>query len=75
LANLSGMLKQLKKERGRVERQLSSLDAAIRAFASVYSGGQGARNKRRKMSAQGRARIVAAQKARWAKFKRGKKTA
>ena len=36
-ANLSGILKQLKEERAQVERQLSGLDAAIRAFANVYN--------------------------------------
>jgi flavin-binding protein dodecin len=34
---LSGILKQLKEERSQVERQLSGLDAAIRAFANVYN--------------------------------------
>lgn len=29
MANLSGFVKQLKKERDRVERQLSGLDAAL----------------------------------------------
>jgi hypothetical protein len=66
LANLSGIVEQLKKERAQVERQLSGLDAAIRAFASVYSGAKPGR-KRRKMSAKGRARIAAAQRARWAR--------
>jgi hypothetical protein len=69
---LSGILKQLKKERAQVERQLSGLDAAIRAFASFYTGAKPGR-KRRKMSAKGRARIAAAQRKRWAKVKREKK--
>jgi hypothetical protein len=68
LANLSRIVNQLKKERAQVERQLSGLDAALRAFANVYSGGSKTK-PRRKMSAKGRARIVAAQKARWAKVK------
>jgi hypothetical protein len=58
----------LKKERAQIERQLSGLDAALRAFVGVYSGGSKTK-PRRKMSAKGRARIVAAQKARWAKVK------
>jgi hypothetical protein len=61
-------VKQLKKERAQIERQLSGLDAALRAFAGVYSGGNPGR-KRRKISAKGRARIAAAQRARWAKVK------
>ena len=68
LANLSAIVKQLKKERAQVERQLRGLDAALRTFASVYSGGKPGR-KRRKISAKGRARIAAAQRARWAKLR------
>jgi len=37
LANLSGILKQLKEERAQLERQLSGLNAAIRTFANVYN--------------------------------------
>jgi hypothetical protein len=58
----------LKKERQRVEKQLSGLDAALRAFAGVYSGGSKTK-PRHKMSTKGRARIAAAQRARWAKVK------
>ena len=71
MANLSGILKQLKRERDRVHQQLSGLNAALEAFAGVYRGNDGIK-PRRKMSAKGRARIVAAQKARWAKV-RGQK--
>ena len=72
LANLSGIVKQLKKERDRVQQQLSGLNAALEAFAGVYRGQNGT-NPRRKMSAKGRARIAAAQRARWAKVKREQK--
>jgi hypothetical protein len=65
MANLSSLVKQLKKERDRVERQLSGLNAALRAFAGVYSGS--AVNGKRRISAAGRKRIAAAQRARWAK--------
>ena len=68
LANFSGIVGQLKKERAQVERQLRGIDAAIKAFANVYSGAKPGR-QRRKMSAKGRARIAAAQRARWAKTK------
>jgi hypothetical protein len=68
LANLSGILKQLKRERDRVHQQLSGLNAALEAFAGVYRGNDGIK-PRRKMSAKGRASIVAAQRARWAKVK------
>jgi hypothetical protein len=66
LANLSGILRQLKKERDRVQQQLSGLNAALEAFAGVYRNGS---QPRRKMSSKGRARIAAAQRARWAKVK------
>jgi len=61
-------VKQLSKERDRLHRQLSGLNAALEAFAGVYRGNAGTK-PRRKMSAKGRARIAAAQKARWAKVK------
>ena len=70
MANVSSILKQLKAERDRVARQLSGMDAALRAFAGVY-GGKPSR-KRRKMSAKSRAKIATAQRARWAKFRKSK---
>ena len=68
MANLSGIVKQLSKERDRIHRQLSGLNAALEAFAGVYRGNNGIK-PRRKLSAKGRASIVAAQRARWAKAK------
>ena len=68
LTNLTGIVKQLSKERDRLHQQLSGLNAALEAFAGVYRGNNGF-NPRRKMSANGRARIAAAQRARWAKHK------
>ena len=73
MANLSGIVKQLKQERDRVAKQLSGLEAALTAFASAYSGTKPSR-KRRKMSAKSRAEIAAAQRARWAKFRAKKKS-
>jgi hypothetical protein len=71
MANVSSIISQLKKERDRVERQLSGLNAALTAFANVH-GGKPIR-KRRKMSAKSRAMIAAAQRRRWAKFKKSAK--
>lgn len=71
MANVSDIVKQLKTERDRVEKQLTGLNAALSAFVGVYAGAKPTR-KRRKLSAKGRANIVAAQRARWAKV-RGKK--
>jgi len=47
------------------------LNAALTALAGLY-GGKPSR-KRRKMSAKGRAKIAAAQRRRWAKFRAAKK--
>ena len=71
MANLSGIVKQLKKERDHVQQQLTRLNGALEAFAGVYRGSNGLR-PRRKISAKGRASIAAAQRARWAKV-RGQK--
>jgi hypothetical protein len=72
MANLTGIVKQLKKERDRVERQLSGLNAALSAFVGFYNGAKPTR-KRRKMSAEAKARIAAAQRARWAKVRAKRK--
>ena len=48
MANLSSIMKQLRKERDRVEKQLSGMDAALRAFAGVYGGGKPSRKRRKK---------------------------
>jgi len=74
MANLSGIVKQLKKERDLVEKQLSGLNAALSAFAGVYAGSKPTL-KRRKLSAKARAKIAAAQRARWAKVRAKKKAA
>jgi hypothetical protein len=68
LANLSGIVKQLSKERDRLHQQLSGLNAALEAFAGVYRGNNGIK-PRRTVSAKGRASIAAAQRARWAKVR------
>jgi len=39
MPNLSSIITQLKKERERVAKQLSAMDAALRAFTGVYSDG------------------------------------
>lgn len=68
MTKVTGIVKQLKKERDRVERQLSGLNAALAAFVGVYAGNKPIR-KKRTLSAPGRKRIAAAQRARWAKIK------
>lgn len=66
MANLSGIVQQLKDERVRVEQQLSALNAALTAFVGAYSGSAKSKGTR-KMSAAARKKISLAQKARWAK--------
>jgi hypothetical protein len=80
MAKVPGIVKQLKKERDKVERQLSGLNAALSAFIGAYTGKAGnttakPTRKRRKMSAKARARIGAAQKARWKAWKAKQKKA
>jgi len=66
MVNVKKLVKQLQKERDKVEKQLHGLNAALTAFAKVYTGKIGTR---RKLSAKARARIAAAQKRRWAAWK------
>jgi hypothetical protein len=68
---MSGIVRQLKKERDHVAKQLEGLNAALSAFVGVYTGAKPA-GKRRKLSAEARAKIAAAQRKRWAKVKAGK---
>ena len=65
MANLAGVVQQLKKERDQAARMVERLDAALAAL----NGGSYAKRTgtRRTISAAGRARIAAAQRARWAR--------
>jgi hypothetical protein len=69
MADVFSIIAQLKKERDRVERQLSGLNAALTAFANVYGAGKPTRKRRKTMSAAARNRIAAAQRRRWAKVR------
>jgi hypothetical protein len=63
--NLAGFVQQLRKERDQAARTVQQLDAAL---AALDGGSYGRRTgTRRNISAAGRARIAAAQRARWAK--------
>jgi len=65
MANLAGVVRQLRKERDQAARTVQQLDAAL---AALNGGSYGRRTgTTRKISAAGRARIAAAQRARWAK--------
>jgi hypothetical protein len=70
MTNLDAVVQMLRKEHARVSKQITAISAALSAFGSTYAAnGTG----RRKHSAAGRARIAAAQKARWAKARAGNK--
>jgi hypothetical protein len=65
--NLAGVVQQLRKERDQAARTVEQLDAALAALdGDSYGRRTGAT---RKISAAGRARIAAAQRARWAKVR------
>ena len=65
--NLAGVVQQLQKERDQAARTVEQLDAALAALTGVSGKRTGIR---RKISAAGRARIAAAQRARWAKVRK-----
>lgn len=68
MANLAGVVQQLRKERDQAATVVERLDAAL---AALNGGSYGKRTRTRsRMSAAGRARIAAAQKARWARVRR-----
>jgi hypothetical protein len=64
MANLAGVVQQLRKERDQAARTVQQLDAALAALTGVSGNRTGTR---RRLSAAARARIAAAQRARWAK--------
>jgi hypothetical protein len=68
MANLAGVVQQLRKERDYAARTVKQLDAALAALDGGSYGRQ--TGTRRKISAAGKARIAAAQRARWAKVRR-----
>lgn len=69
MANLAGVVQLLKKEHGRLTKELQGISAALAAFGKSYGKGTGTRGR---LSAAARARIAAAQRARWAKVKASK---
>jgi hypothetical protein len=66
------VVQELDRERIRLETELHKVSAALTAFGRAYLGGAKpgrARGKQRTISAGGRKRIAAAQRARWAKLR------
>ena len=70
MPDLSDVVRQLKKERDNAQQLVASLDAALRALKHL--GGGVSAPRRRHLSVAARKRIAAAQKARWAKYKKEK---
>ena len=73
MAYLGEMVKELTQERSRMAGHMRTLDKAISVLRKLAKGTRlalvtGGR-KRRTMSAAGRRKIAAAQRARWAKWK------
>jgi hypothetical protein len=64
MINLTALLRQLEHERTRLASQLENLNRAVSAL-----NGTGSRQGGRTISAAGRRKIAAAQRARWAKAK------
>ena len=87
MATLHRAVKELESERSRLEKELERVNAALSALSGLNgvgsdrerrgAGGRRTVRPQRHMSASARRRIAAAQKARWAKLRRGrvKKTA
>ena len=66
---MQSVISELQKERKRLEDELHRVAAALTAFGNVYMHGSRPTRKKRTISAAGRKRIAAAQRARWAKIK------
>jgi len=62
---MTAIVQQLKKEHDRLNREIRGVSAALAAFGAAYG------RPKRQLSAAARARIAAAQRARWAKVKSG----
>ena len=74
---IQSVVKQLEQERARLEDQLHRVTVALTTFGKVYMHGKKrgpvVTRKKRTISAAGRKRIAAAQRARWAKVRASKK--
>jgi hypothetical protein len=72
MSTTTKVIKQLQAQRKQTERELEKLNLAIRVLSSL-GGVQGTVRRKPKFSAAARARIAAAQRARWAKLKAAQK--
>jgi hypothetical protein len=79
MTNLTGVIRKLWKEKQRVHGEMERLNAALAALGSLGGlEGKAKRSRapkvRRPMSAAARKKIAAAQRLRWAKWKKNKRT-
>jgi hypothetical protein len=72
MADLFKAVQELQQQRNYLQAQLSALDTAISLLSSSTQRRAG-RGGPRRMSAAARQRIAAAQRARWAKWKKRRK--
>ena len=70
---VQSVISELQKERKRLEDELHRVTAALTAFGKVYLRAGKSSQKKRTISAAGRKRIAAAQRARWARLRAAKK--
>jgi len=64
---MQSVVSQLHKERTRLEDELHRVTAALTAFGRAYMHGSKGMRRKRIISAAGRKKIAAAQRARWAR--------
>ena len=74
MANLGRMLRQLREERSRAQKELDRLDEAIAVFEKLVGANPRAQTRvrsagNRKVSAATRRKMSKAQKARWVKLR------
>jgi len=69
MTNLTGVIRLLKQEQDRLTKELHGISAALAAFGNAYGKQTGTRGR---LSLAARARIAAAQRARWAKVRASK---
>ena len=75
MSKMNQVIQQLQSQRKQAQQQLEKLDLAIRALLSFEQSPSGGLTVRRRprFSAAARARIAAAQRARWAKIRAAQK--
>jgi hypothetical protein len=67
---MKSLVGQLQSERSRLQSELQAVSAALSAFGKAYmKGGKSGFRRKHAISAAGRKRIAAAQRARWAKVR------